>query len=170
LSPRPAISLVVAMARNRVIGRDNALPWHLPEDLKHFKAVTLGKPILMGRKTFESIGKALPGRANLVLTRDAAWERPGVVAVCSVDEALQRSAGADELAGIGGAEVFQLLMPLATRIYLTRVEADIAGDTVFPPLDRSEWLEVASRRVAADERNAYDMTFVTLARAPAGAH
>ena len=164
------ISLVVAMARNQVIGRDNTLPWHLPEDLKHFKAVTLGKPILMGRKTFESIGKALPGRANLVLTRDAAWERPGVVAVRSVDEALQRCAGADELAGIGGAEVFQLLMPLATRIYLTRIEADIAGDTVFPPLDRSEWREVASRRIAADERNAYDMTFVTLARGPAGAH
>jgi dihydrofolate reductase len=158
------ISLVVAMARNRVIGRDNTLPWRLPEDLKHFKAVTLGKPVLMGRKTFESIGKPLPGRTNLVLTRDRGWKSEGAVVVHSVEEALQRSGAASELAGIGGAEVFQQLIPLATRIYLTRVEADVRGDTFFPPLEDSQWMEVDSRRFAADERNAYDMTFVTLQR------
>jgi dihydrofolate reductase len=152
------------MARNRVIGRDNTLPWRLPEDLKHFKAVTLGKPVLMGRKTFESIGKPLPGRTNLVLTRDRGWKPQDAVVVHSVDEALQRSGAASELAGIGGAEVFQQLIPLASRIYLTRVEADVPGDTFFPPLEDSQWKEVDSRRFAADERNAYDMTFVTLQR------
>jgi dihydrofolate reductase len=151
------------MARNNVIGRDNGLPWRLPEDLKHFKTITMGKPVLMGRKTYESIGKPLPGRINLVLTRDTGWKAQGVVVVHSIAEALQ----GDELAGIGGAEIFQLLIPLAARIYLTRIEADIPGDTVFPPLDYSQWVETDSRRFAADERNAYDMTFVTLERAPA---
>jgi dihydrofolate reductase len=151
------------MARNNVIGRDNGLPWRLPEDLKHFKTITMGKPVLMGRKTYESIGKPLPGRINLVLTRDTRWRAEGVVVVHSVAEALQ----GDEVAGIGGAEIFQLLIPLAARIYLTRIEADIPGDTVFPPLDYSQWVETDSRRFTADERNAYDMTFVTLERAPA---
>ncbi len=163
------ISLVVAMARNRVIGRDNGLPWRLPEDLRHFKRVTLGKPVLMGRKTFESIGKALPGRTNLVLTRHAHWQSPGAVTVHSIGEALERAEGAEELAGIGGAEVFDLLLPKATRIYLTRIDADVAGDTVFPPIDLSEWMEKESRRFAADERNAYDMTFMTLERVAAAA-
>jgi dihydrofolate reductase len=151
------------MARNNVIGRDNGLPWRLPADLQRFKAVTMGKPVLMGRKTYESIGKPLPGRTNLVLTRDSGWRAPGVVVVHSIDAALR----GDEVAGIGGAEIFQLLIPLATRIYLTRIEADIPGDTVFPPLDYSEWVETDSRSLAADQRNAYDMTFVTLERAPA---
>jgi dihydrofolate reductase len=151
------------MARNNVIGRDNGLPWRLPEDLEHFKTVTMGKPVLMGRKTHESIGKPLPGRTNLVLTRDTGWKSQGVVVVHSIAEALQ----GDEVAGIGGAEIYRLLIPLAARIYLTRIEADIPGDTVFPPLDHSQWVETDSRRFAADERNAYDMTFVTLERAPA---
>jgi dihydrofolate reductase len=151
------------MARNNVIGRDNGLPWRLPADLAHFKTVTMGKPVLMGRKTHESIGKPLPGRTNLVLTRDTGWKAQGVVVVHSIAEALQ----GDEVAGIGGAEIYRLLIPLAARIYLTRIEADIPGDTVFPPLDYSQWVETDSRRFAADERNAYDMTFVTLERAPA---
>ena len=169
------------MARNNVIGRDNGLPWRLPEDLKHFKAITLGKPVLMGRKTFESIGKPLPGRTNLVLTRDPAWKSDGVVVVHSISEALQNSATSgtlennaiggtpknSEVAVIGGAEIYQLLMPLASRIYLTRIDADIPGDTVFAPLDYAQWVETDSRRFAADGRNAYDMTFVTLERAPA---
>jgi dihydrofolate reductase len=169
----PVISLVVAMARNNVIGRDNGLPWQrLPEDLKHFKALTLGKPVLMGRKTFESIGKPLPGRTNLVLTRDRSWKADGVVVVHSISEALTADAigGAptsDAIAGIGGAEIYRLLMPLATRIHLTRIHADIPGDTVFPALDYSQWLETDSRAVAADESHAYDMTFVTLERVPA---
>ena len=166
----PLVSLVVAMARNHVIGRDNGLPWRLPADLKHFKAVTWGKPVLMGRKTFESIGKPLPGRTNLVLTRDRGWRAPGGVLVAhALDEALEHVKDAPELAGIGGAEVFRLLMPLATRIHLTRIDADIPGDTVFPPIDHTQWAEVDSRQFAADERNAFDMTFVTLERVRAAA-
>jgi dihydrofolate reductase len=160
----PVISLVVAMARNNVIGRNNGLPWQrLPEDLKHFKAVTLGKPVLMGRKTFESIGKPLPGRINLVLTRDRDWTADGVVVVHSLTEALT----GDELSGIGGAEIYRLLLPLARRIHLTRIDADIPGDTLFPPLDYSQWVETGRREFATDDRNAYNMTFVTLERAPA---
>ena len=161
----PLVSLVVAMARNHVIGRDNTLPWRLPADLKHFKEVTWGKPILMGRKTFQSIGKPLPGRSNLVLTRDRGWKAEGVLVVHSLDEALERVQDAPELAGIGGAEVFQVLMPLASRIHLTRIDADIPGDTVFPPIDYSQWVELDARQLAADERNAFAMTFVTLERA-----
>lgn len=163
-------ALVVAMARNRVIGRDNRLPWHLPEDLKHFKQVTLGKPVLMGRRTFESIGRPLPGRSNLVLTRDSRWHVAGVIAVHSVAEALERAAGAEELAGIGGAEVFEQLMPMATRIHLTRVEAEPDGDVLFPALEASQWRETASRAFKADERNPYDMTFITLERRAADGH
>jgi len=165
----PLVSLVVAMARNRVIGRDNALPWRLPADLKHFKEITWGKPILMGRKTFESIGKPLPGRANLVLTRDKGWTAAGVVVVHSLAEALERVQDAPELACIGGTEIFRLLMPLATRIHLTRIDADVSGDTVFPPIDQSEWVEVDSCQLAADESHAFGMTFVTLERVAAGA-
>jgi dihydrofolate reductase len=157
------VELVVAVSENDVIGRANQLPWRLSADLRHFKALTMGHHLLMGRKTYESIGKPLPGRINLVLTRDTGWKAQGVVVVHSIAEALQ----GDEVAGIGGAEIFQLLIPLAARIYLTRIEADIPGDTVFPPLDYSQWVETDSRRFAADERNAYDMTFVTLERAPA---
>src|SRR5882724_9049383 len=145
---KPVISLVVAMARNNVIGRDNGLPWgRLPEDLKHFKAVTMGKPVLMGRKTFESIGKPLPGRTNFVLTRDAKWKAEGVVVIHSLDEALT----GDELSGIGGAEIYRLLLPLADRIYLTRIDTDVSGDTVFPSIDYTKWMQTASRDFAADE-------------------
>ena len=155
------VSLVVAMAHKNVIGRDNGLPWgRLPEDLKHFKAVTMGKPVLMGRKTFESIGKPLPGRTNFVLTRDAKWQAEGVVVIHSLDEALT----GDELSGIGGAEIYRLLLPLADRIYLTRIDTDVSGDTVFPSIDYSKWMQTASRDFAADERNPYNMTFVTLER------
>lgn len=152
------------MARNGVIGRDNALPWRLSEDLKHFKAVTLGKPILMGRKTFESIGRPLPGRTNLVLTRDRAWRADGTIAVHSIAEAFARASGAPELAGIGGADIFRLLLPLTSFIHLTRVHADVPGDTFFPPLDMTEWVELNRCEHAADGRNAYGMTFVTLKR------
>ncbi len=152
------------MARNGVIGHGNALPWRLPEDLKHFKAVTMGKPILMGRKTFESIGRPLPGRTNLVLTRSGAWRTDGAAIVHSLAEALDRCSDAPELACIGGAEIFRLLMPVAACIHLTRVHADIPGDTFFPQLDPGDWIELDSRTHAADERNAYSMTFVTLER------
>jgi dihydrofolate reductase len=161
---RPAISLMVARAANGVIGRDNALPWHLPADLQRFKKLTMGKPILMGRRTFESIGRALPGRINLVLTRDPAWRAPGAVAVHSLEEALERSGAAAELVVIGGAELFRLALPLTQQIYLTDIHAAIPGDTLFPALAPGEWHEVEKIAHAADARHEHAMTFSTLAR------
>jgi dihydrofolate reductase len=161
---RPLISLVVAMARNRVIGRNNALPWRLSGDLKRFKATTLGKPVLMGRKTFESIGKPLPGRRNIVLTRDRDWRAEGVEVVRSVDEALQLASGTPELAVIGGAEVYRLVLPVTDRIHLTRVEAEVAGDTLFPDLNPAEWTETHCGAHPAGERNQYPVTFLRLDR------
>jgi dihydrofolate reductase len=161
---RPSISLIVARARNGVIGRDNALPWRLPADLRRFKALTMGKPMLMGRRTFESIGRALPGRVNLVLTRDPAWQAAGAVAVHSLDEALAQAASASELVVIGGAEPFKLVLPLAERIYLTDVHAAIPGDTHFPELVPEEWHEVEHSEHAADADNAHAMSFRTLER------
>jgi dihydrofolate reductase len=161
---RPLISLIVAMAQNGVIGRDNALPWRLPEDLKRFKEFTLGKPILMGRRTFEAIGRPLPGRANLVLTRDRDWRAPGVIPVHSVEEALLQTRTCDELVVIGGAEIYRLLLPLARRIYLTHVHADVPGDTYFPAFDPAQWDDVELHTQPADERHAHPITFVTLER------
>ncbi len=160
----PRVSLIVAMAQNGVIGRGNALPWHLPEDLKRFKATTMGKPMLMGRRTFESIGRALPGRLNLVLTRDRRWCAAGVGVVHSVEEALARAGEAEELMVIGGAEIYRLVMPFARRIYLTHVQADVAGDTFFPAFDPTQWVDVQCDAYPADERNSYPVTFVTLER------
>jgi len=160
----PLISLIVAMAQNGVIGRGNALPWRLPEDLRRFREFTLGKPILMGRKTFESIGRPLPGRANLVLTRDRDWRAAGVIPVHSVEEALLQTRTCDELVAIGGAEIYRLLLPLARRIYLTHVHADVPGDTYFPAFDAAQWDDVDCRTHPADERHVYPVTFVTLER------
>jgi dihydrofolate reductase len=164
----PRVALVVAMSDNGVIGRDGRLPWHLPDDLKYFKLVTYGKPVLMGRRTFESIGKPLPGRRNLVLSRSVAASAPGSAAgveyVGSVDEALALAALAAELCVIGGAGVYALTLPLATRIYLTRVQTVLAGDVYFPLRDFSGWRESESVSHAADERHAYAMNFVTLER------
>lgn len=139
---QPLISLIVAMAQNGVIGRGNALPWRLPADLRRFREFTLGKPILMGRKTFESIGRPLPGRANLVLSRDPTWFANGVITVHSVDEALLQTRTCEELVAIGGAEIYRLLLPLARRIYLTHVLADVPGDRYFPAFDSTQWDDV----------------------------
>jgi dihydrofolate reductase len=152
------------MSDNGVIGKDGGLPWHLPDDLKYFKVVTFGKPVLMGRRTFESIGKPLPGRRNLVLTRSASGPPPGVEYVRSVEQASELVQGVAELCVIGGAEVFALALPLATRIYLTRVHASVAGETYFPLRDFSGWRESESVAHAADSRHAYAMSFVTLQR------
>jgi dihydrofolate reductase len=160
---QPLISLIVAMAQNGVIGRDNALPWRLPADLKRFKAFTLGKTVLMGRKTFESIGRPLHGRDNLVLTRDRRWLASGVIVVHSVEQALTQ-AGDKELVAIGGAQIYRLLMPFARRIYLTHVHADVPGDTFFPDFDPTQWDDVECRMHPADEEHAYPVTFVTLER------
>lgn len=161
---QPEVSLIVAMAENGCIGRDNALPWRLPEDLRRFKSLTLGKPILMGRKTYESIGRPLPERRNLVLTRNRQWHPAGVLAVHSLGHALGCARDADELIGIGGAEVYRLLMPFARRIYLTLVHADVTGDTFFPAIDPTQWADVECHPHPGRERNAYAFTFMTLER------
>ena len=162
------LALVAAVAANGVIGRGGALPWHLPDDLKHFKAVTLGKPVLMGRRTFESIGRPLPGRRNLVLSGGPAIGMPGIETVATMQEALRRCADADEVCVIGGAAVYAAALPLAHVIHLTRVHAAVDGDVRFPPLRMAEWRETARREHAADERHAHAMSFVTLERIQAG--
>ena len=160
----PLISLIVAMAQNGVIGRDNSMPWRLPEDLKRFRAFTLGKPILMGRKTFESIGRPLEGRTNLELTRDRSWFAHGVIVVHSVEEALTQASASDELVVIGGAEIYRLVLPFARRIYLTHVHADVQGDITFPEFDPTQWADVEYSSQPADDEHAYPVTFVTLER------
>lgn len=158
----PKLSLVVARADNGVIGRDNALPWRLSADLKHFKALTLGKPVIMGRRTFESIGRPLPGRHNIVLTRGD-WTAAGIVVVPSLDAALAAAGPADEAMIIGGAAVYAAALPLAARVQLTEVHAAPAGDIRLPPFDPAAWAETAREDHAADgDAPAY--SFVTLTR------
>ncbi|MEJ0087123.1 MAG: type 3 dihydrofolate reductase [Pseudomonadota bacterium] len=155
----PLITLIVAVADSGVIGRNNTLPWHLPEDLKRFKRLTLGKPIVMGRKTFESIGKPLPGRRNIVLTREPNYRREGVTVVHDADAALRAAGEAGEVMIIGGSDLFRLFMPRADRIHLTRVHADIEGDVRWPALDEREWSVTGRETHAADDRHAHAMSF-----------
>jgi dihydrofolate reductase len=157
------IALVVAAADNGVIGRDGTLAWHLPDDLKHFKSVTLGKPILMGRRTFEAIGKPLPARRNLVLTRGGALPA-GVEAVASIEAARALVGDVDELCVIGGASVYQQTLPAASRLYLTQVHGEVAGDAYFF-WDPADWREIERREHPADARHAYAMSFLLLERA-----
>ena len=154
------ISLIVAMAENRVIGRDGRLPWHLPKDLKRFKKLTVGHPMVMGRKTFESIGRPLPKRRSLVLSRDPAYRPPGAEVAASLPEALARLAADEEAFVIGGARVFAEALPLAERLYLTLVHAEVAGDVRFPEIDAAAWKLLASERHTADDRHAYDFSFL----------
>lgn len=164
----PIVSLVVARADNGVIGHDNGLPWHLPADLKHFKQLTVGKPIIMGRKTYESIGRPLPGRHNIVVTRNAEWSAEGVTVVPNLAEAvvaagLDPQTRASEIAVIGGAEIYAQALFFADRIHLTEVHAKPEGDTLFPALDAATWQEVAREdHPAADGQPGY--SFVTLDR------
>jgi dihydrofolate reductase len=158
------ISLVVAVADNGVIGQGGALPWRLPDDLKHFKAVTMGKPVLMGRRTFESIGRPLPGRRNLVLSRSSAASPAGVERIHSVEEACALVGNTGELCVIGGAEVYGVTLRCANRIYLTQVHGAMAGDTYFPLQDLKTWHEVERVEHPADERHEFSMSFVTLDR------
>jgi dihydrofolate reductase len=157
-------SLVVAVARNGVIGRDNALPWRLPADLAHFKKVTMGRPVVMGRRTYESIGKPLPGRQNIVVTHNRAYSAPGCTVVGSLDEAWRAAGSADEVCIIGGTTLFEETLPIADVIHFTQVEADVEGDTFFPRFDHSEWQEREVARHAADERNAYPIRILELTR------
>jgi len=158
------VSIVVAASENDVIGRDGALPWHLPDDLRRFKALTLGKPILMGRKTFESIGRALPQRLNLVLSRSLDSAPLDVEIVHSFADAFAAAQPAEELVVIGGETVFAEALPRASRIHLTRVHAQIEGGVRFPPIRMDEWRETSREEHPADDRHAYAMTFVTLER------
>ena len=156
-----AFELVVAVAENDVIGRGNALPWHLPRDLRHFKALTLGRNILMGRRTYESIGKALPGRTNYVLTRSHGFN-PGD---CNVVRSIDEARGPSALMVIGGAEVYRECLPVAERIHLTLVHTRIAdGDTFFSEWREPEWRESAREFHAADDQNAHACSFITLQR------
>ena len=158
------LSLVVAMAENRVIGRDNTLPWHLPDDLKFFKAVTLDKPVVMGRRTFESIGRPLPRRTNIVLTGRRDYQAEGCRVVHCLEEALAAADKAPEVAIIGGASLYQQALPRAGRLYLTLVRAEIEGDTRFPGFDWEDWRVVERRDHQADERHAYPFSLFTLER------
>ncbi|MGH8073271.1 MAG: dihydrofolate reductase [Lysobacter sp.] len=166
-----ALVLIAALDRNRAIGRGNALPWRLPDDLKRFKALTLGKPVLMGRKTAESLGRALPGRRNLVLTRSGEVPFEGMQAVASVDEALAtaRDDGAAELCVIGGGEVYALCLAQAPRMHLTHVDTVVEGaDAFFPDLDPAQWHVVARESHAADAKHACAFEFVDYRRVATG--
>jgi dihydrofolate reductase len=157
-------TIVVAVARNGVIGRDNRLPWHLPAELAHFKAVTMGHAVIMGRRTHESIGKPLPGRQNIVLSRTPGFEAPGCIVVDSLDSAWKAAGDATEACVIGGTTLFRETLPVADRIWLTRIEAEVEGDTWFPPIVENAWKETVVARHAADERHAYPFTILRLER------
>lgn len=153
------ISLIVAAAENGVIGAAGELPWKLSDDLKRFKAVTMGKPIVMGRKTWESIGRPLPGRRNIVITRQDGYAAPGCDVVASPEDAVAAAGDAEEIMVIGGSQVYERCLPLADRVYLTRVHADVDGDAFFPALDEDEWRLVSDQSHTADERNEFDFSF-----------
>lgn len=189
------IGLVAAMTKHRVIGRDNDMPWHLPADLQHFKATTTGKPVIMGRRTYQSIGRALPNRKNLVISRDSTFSATDVEVCSTPAEALfacqswlmnqtpstlskqgeqkvsddAGNAAATEVMVIGGGTIYQHFLPLATRLYLTLIDADIEGDTLFPDYHAFDWTTIQHRRRLADEKNQYDLEFVTLERASSSA-
>lgn len=158
------LSIIVAVADNGVIGSGNQLPWRLPDDLKRFKALSLGKPIVMGRKTFESIGRPLPGRANVVISRQPGLQIPGCQVVTSIDDALVAAQPAPEIVIVGGADIYRQILPRVQTIHLTRVHANVQGDVSFPELQSSEWREVAKEYHPADERHAHAFTFSTLER------
>ena len=158
------ISLIVAASENHVIGRDGELPWRLSDDLKRFKAVTMGKPIVMGRKTWESIGRPLPGRQNIVITRQPGYLAEGCDVVTTVDQAVAVAGEAAEIMVIGGSEIYALFLPAAERLYLTRVHAEVEGDAFFPsPGD--DWRLVSNTPHAADENNEFDVSFRVYERA-----
>ncbi len=163
----PTISIIVAMDRNQLIGAGNSIPWHLPRDMKRFKRMTMGKPVVMGRKTFESIPdqfRPLPGRHNIVLTRNKEYAAPGCSVVYDLESALLAAGEVDEIIIGGGAFVYQLFMSRVRRIYLTWIDATFEGDTFFPPLELDEWQISADEYHAADASNLYAMRFITLER------
>ncbi len=158
------ISIVVAASTNNVIGKEGGLPWRLPEDLRHFKKITMGKPVIMGRATWESIGHALPGRQNIVLSRQTGFVAEGCDVAATADEALGIAGDAEEAMIIGGGHVYHQFLPQTDRIYLTRIHATVEGDTFFPTLDKKAWLTVARESHAASAERKYAFEFLTLSR------
>jgi len=164
------LSVIVAVAENGVVGVNNALPWYLPDDLKYFKQTTMGKPVVMGRKTYESIGKPLPGRTNIVVTHNQDYQAEGVKVVGSLSEALELAAdiavidGKDELMVIGGAAVYAAAIPMADRLYVTEVHAEVDGDAYLPAVEWSEWRELTREKHVAVAPNSYDFSFVVYQR------
>jgi dihydrofolate reductase len=156
------VSAIVAMAENGVIGQDNKLIWHLPNDLKHFKENTMGKPIVMGRKTYESIGRPLPGRRNIILSSQKDLEIPGCEVMHSVEEILEATREVPELMITGGGEIYRLFMSYVTRLYITYVHVEVPGKTTFPEINLKAWKEISRQRHDADERHIYDYSFVVL--------
>ena len=164
------LAIIVAQAENRVIGINNNLPWHLPEDLRYFKQVTMGKPIIMGRKTFESIGRPLPGRTNIVITRDGSYQPENVKVVNSLEAARELAEsictidGCDEAMIIGGAQIYEQALPMADRLYLTQVHAEVNGDAWFPAFQPGDWAEIGREDFDAEGHNPYDYSFIVLKR------
>ena len=167
------ISLIAAVAENGVIGVDNKLPWHLPGDLKYFKSTTMGKPMIMGRKTFESLGKPLPGRPHIIITRDQNYNLDhfqncyvvhSIEEIIKTSEELAQESTFDELVVIGGAEIYALMLPMVERLYLTEVHACVEGDTNFPDYDKSQWSEIKRDTFKSSGTNPYDFSFVIFDR------
>ena len=166
---RPRLCMIAAMAANRVIGGDNRMLWHLPADMRHFKQLTMGKPILMGRKTFESLGnKPLPGRINIVITRDTSMQSPGVFVANDLSSAwrLAESHAVDEIMVIGGASIYEQALPMADRLYLTFIQLSVDGDAHFPDISAYRWKEIESHSFRPDASNPYNYSFITYDRLP----
>lgn len=163
---RPRLNLIVAWSHGRVIGRAGRLPWHLPEDLRHFKRITLGYPIVMGRRTWESIGRPLPGRRSIVVSRNPHWQAAGAEHAADLAQAVAMCEGAPEVFVIGGARLFAEALPQAQRLFLTEIDADFEGDTRFPPADLSAWRETACEHLAPADDRPFGVDFITLEAPP----
>ena len=161
---KPVISIIVAIGNNWVVGINNKLPWDLPADMEHFRRLTVGKPIIMGQKTFESIGKPLPGRTNIVLTLDKDFHPQGCTISHSIEEAVEAAKDFEEVMICGGVSIYKQFLPLADRMYLTRIEGDFEGDAFFPEFNWGDWKEVERVEHLADENNPYKYSFITLER------
>jgi len=158
------VSMIVAASANNVIGADAGLPWRLPEDMRRFKEITMGKPMIMGRLTYETIGKALPGRRSIVLTRQADYKQEGIDVVTTTDAALELAGDADEVMIIGGGKVYEQFLPMTDRIYLTRVHEEFDGDTFFPEINDDEWRIVSSEPLPLNDERPFSISFQTLER------
>ena len=160
------ISIIAAVADNGVIGRDNTLPWYLPQDLRYFKSVTMGHPVIMGRKNYEDIGKPLPGRLNVIISRDKSFVAEGCVVAHSIEEAISAAGTNKEVFVIGGAQIYRLFLPFAKKMYITEVHTEAQGDIKFPDFDKTLWKPVSREDYKADSSNPYDFSFVLYERVP----